>query len=93
MVTIEGDKVKLICNATNDEDSTDPINWYNGTQLLRPDGKHVIIYNEHDNVTNQLHSILVLDSVNHTDDGEYICQAFTYPFCFVENTINHDCQM
>ena len=79
-----------MCNATNDEDSVDPvqISWYNGTQLLRPDGKRVVVYNKYDNITNQLCSVLLLDPVNHTDDGEYICRAFTYPFCYTENKIN-----
>lgn len=79
-----------MCNATDDEDSVDPvqISWYNGTQLVKPDGKRVVVYSNYDNITDQMCSILLLDPVSITDDGEYICRAFNYPFCFIENTIN-----
>ena len=75
VVAFEGDKLSLICNATNDEDLVDPIQirWYNGTQILKPDGKHVIIYSKYDNTTDQLYLVLLFDPVNHTDDGEYTC--------------------
>ena len=90
VVAFEGDKVNMICNATNDKDSVDPIqiSWYNGTQILKPDGKHVIIYSKYDNTTDQLSSTLVFDPVNHTNDGEYICRAFNHPFCYTEDKIN-----
>ena len=90
LVTFERKKVTLICNATNDGDAIDPvqIGWYNGTQLLKSDGKHVTIYNKHDTATDQIHSILVLDSINSTDAGEYICRAFNNPLCYTENKIN-----
>ena len=82
--------MNLMCNATNDEHSVGAIqiNWYNGTQLLEPDGKHVIIYNKYDNITDQLYSVLLLDPVSHVDHGEYVCRAFTSPFCYSENKIN-----
>ena len=90
IIAFEGKKVKLVCNATNDKDAIDPvqISWYNGTQLLKPDGKYVIIYNQHNTVVDQIHSELVLDSVNITDDGEYICRAFNNPLCYTENKIS-----
>ena len=71
-------------------DAVDPvqINWYKGTQQLEPDGNHVTIYSERDNITDQIHSILVLDSVNITDDGEYFCRAFNNPLCYTESKIN-----
>lgn len=82
--------MNLMCNATNDKDSVDPvqINWYSGTQLLKSDGKHLIIYNKYDNITDQACSVLLFDPVNHTDGGKYICRAFTYPFCYIENKVN-----
>ena len=85
----EGDKVKLVCNATNDGDAIDPvqISWYNGTQLLKPGEKYVTIYNKHNSDTDQIQSVLVLDSVNNTDDGEYICQAFNNPLCYTKKKI------
>ena len=89
-VSFEGNKVNFICNATNDEDAIKPvqISWYNGTQLLEPDGKHVIIYNEYDNMTDEIHSILILDSINTTDHGQYICRAYNDPLCYTEKKIN-----
>ena len=90
VVTFEGDQASLICNASSDEDSTDPvqISWYSGSVLLKPDGKHMTIYNEYDNTTNQMSSVLSFDPVNHTDHGEYICRAATYSSCYTENKIN-----
>ena len=86
----EGDKANMICNATNDKDSIDPvqIRWFNGTELLKPDGKHVIIHNKYDNISDSAYSALLLDPVNRNDDGEYRCQAFTYSFCYVESSLN-----
>lgn len=90
ITTFEGNKVNLICNATNDRDAIDPvqISWYNGTQLIIPDGEHVTVYNNNDTVTGQVHSVLVLDSVDITEDGEYVCRAFNNPLCYTENKIN-----
>ena len=80
----------MICNATNDRDAIDPvqISWYNDTQLIDPDATHVTIHSEHNNVTDQIYSVLVLDSISITDDGEYICRAFNDPLCYTENMIN-----
>ena len=90
IITFEGKKVNLICNATNDEDATDPvqISWYNGTQLLKSNGKHVTIYSKLNTATDQIFSILVLDSVNITDAGVYLCKAFNNPLCYTEKQIN-----
>ena len=46
------------------------------------------IYNKQDAVTDQIYSVLVLDSINVTDDGEYICRAFNNPLCYIEAKIN-----
>ena len=79
-----------MCNATNDDSLVDlvQITWYNGTQQLESDGEYVIIYNKYDNTTDWLCSVLLLDPVKHTNSGQYICRAFTYPFCYIENKIN-----
>lgn len=89
-ITFEGNKVTLVCNATNDRDAVDPvqISWYNGTQLVKSNGKFVTIYNKHDAVTDQIYSVLVFGSVNITDDAEYVCRAFNNLFCYTENKIN-----
>ena len=90
VVSFEGDKVNLVCNATNDGDAIEhiQISWYNGTQLLKSDGKYVTIYSKYNSLTDQIHSILVLDSVNTSDAGEYICRAFNDPLCYTEHKIN-----
>ena len=89
VVIFEGNKVNMVCNATNDRDAIDPvqISWYNGTKLLKSDGKHIIIYNEYYAVTDQIHSILTLDRVNYTNDGKYTCRAYNNPLCYTENKI------
>ena len=85
----EGNKVNLICNATNDVDATDPvqISWYYGTLIITPDGEYVMVNNIRDNATGQMNSVLSFDSVNYTNDGVYICRAFNHPLSFTENRI------
>ena len=88
-VAFEGNKVDLICNATNDADATDPvqISWYYGTLIIKPDGESMMVNNIRDNTTGQIHSMLSFDSVNYTNDGVYTCQAFNHPLSFTENKI------
>ena len=88
-VTFEGNKVDLICDATNDVDATDPVqvNWYYGKLIIKPDGEYVVINNTRDNATDQIHSVLSFDSVNYTNDGTYTCKAFNHPLSFTENKI------
>ena len=97
MVTFEGNRADLVCNATNDLDANIPvqISWYNGTELIKPDGKHVMVNNEQNNVTGQVHSVLSLNPVNYTDDGEYVCRAFNHPLSFTENriTLTVECEL
>ena len=80
----------MVCNATNDKDAIDPvqISWYNGTKLLKSVRNYITIYNRHDNVADKIQSLLILDSVNSTDDGEYICRAFNDLLCYTEIKIN-----
>ena len=79
----------LVCNATNDADANIPvqISWYNGTELIKPDGKFVTVNSEQNNVTGEVHSVLSLNAVNCTDDGEYVCRAFNHPSSFTESRI------
>ena len=55
-----------MCSATYDEDYTDPFNisWYNGTQLLQPDGKNYLIYRKYDTMNDQIYSKLTLSIVS-----------------------------
>ena len=63
-VSPEGDKVSLICSTVNDVDSIHPLQiyWYKENKLVTPNGKHIILYNETDNVSRQLtqHFCLIL---------------------------------
>lgn len=92
IVVLEGKRVSLVCNATNDIDAMNhdilvQVSWYNGTEVIKPDGKHVIINNKRSNVTDQMHSVLSFDPVNYTDHGEYVCRAFNHPLSFTERRI------
>ena len=63
------------------------ISWYNRTRLLKSDGKYVIIDNKHSSDSDHIQSVLILDSVNNTDSGEYTCRAFNNPLCYIEEKI------
>ena len=79
---IQGSKVKLSCNATNDPDAVHPLQvyWYNsnGDQVIS-NGKYVLAYNNTDPDSNQAQSVILFDHVNRTDDGTYTCRAFNDP--------------
>jgi len=87
ITTFEGEKVNLMCNATNDIDAPHPVkvNWYKGNQLLRPNGGRVLVYSKL-NASNEIVSVLLFDPVNHTDDGKYTCRSFNHPLSFSEVT-------
>ena len=89
-VSLEGKKVRLTCVAINDVDATHSlqINWYKRNKLVMSDGKRVILYNKTDKPSRQLTSMLLLDPVNRTDDGEYTCRAFNHPDSFSESRTN-----
>ena len=63
------------------------ITWYNRTRLLKSDRKYVTIDNKRSSDFDQIESVLVLDNVNNTDSGEYICRAFNNPLCYSEEKI------
>ena len=87
---VEGSKVSLICNATNDVDALDDVKivWL---QKISKDLKkiirtsdNVLIYNKTDSSVGKVHSVLLFDPVNHTDDGEYICRALNHHLSYTE---------
>ena len=87
---MEGNKSKLICIATNDNDSDQSlkIQWYypNGIRV-KSDESHILIYNSPGNETGQLKSELLFDPVNHTENGVYTCRAFNDPNCYTEKYV------
>ena len=81
-MSVEGNKVKLSCNATNDPDAVHPLQvyWYNsdGDQVIS-DGEHVLVYNSIGPGSDQAQSVILFDHVNRTDDGTYTCRAYNDP--------------
>jgi len=92
--SFEGEKVNLMCQATNDIDAPHPVQviWYKDNQPLRPDGRRVLVYSKL-NTTNEIESVLQFDSVNHTDDGDYTCRSFNdlLSFTEVKTTLTVEC--
>ena len=85
--SFEGEKVNLMCHATNDIDAPPLVNvsWYKDNQQLQPDGGRVLIYLKL-NTSKEIVSVLQFDPVNHTDDGNYTCRSFNDPLSFTEVT-------
>ena len=90
MVSLDGDKVSLLCTAVNDVHAyySLQINWYKGNKHIIPDSKHISLHNETVKDSRQLKSILIFDPVNSTDDGMYMCRAFNHPDLYSESKIN-----
>ena len=88
-VSVEGDKVNLICTAINDVDAIHSlqVKWYKGDQLI-PNETHVTIHNKIDKTSRQLNSSLLLDPVNRSDHGIYTFKALNHPYCSSESKIN-----
>lgn len=83
-IAIEGRKVRLTCNITNDADAVNPkVNWYKNNKLVKEVENHVTIY-ENAQATDMLQSVLQFDPVHHTDSGEYICRAYSDPGFYTE---------
>ena len=89
-VSLEGDKVKLLCIAINDAHAnySIQINWYKGNTLIVPNGKRILLYNETSEDSRQLKSTLILDPINPSDDGVYTCQAVNHPDLHSESQTN-----
>ncbi len=90
---VEGSKVSLMCNATNDVDALNEVKivWLRKiSKDLKEEittGGNILMYNRTDSSTDKTHSVLLFDPVNHTDDGEYICRAFNHPQSYSEGNI------
>ena len=84
MTYLEGNKTRLVCNATNDADAVNQvqITWFykNSTSLYEivSNNKHTI-HNVGNSTSGQSYSVLLFDSVNRTDEGVYICRASNHP--------------
>ena len=89
-VSVEGDKVSLICTTINDVDANDSlqVNWYKGNQLVTPNGKHITVHNISDKSSRQLNSTLSLDPVNRSDYGVYTIRVFNDRNSYSESRIN-----
>ena len=86
----ENEKAILRCIATNhfDTDSSIKTLWYDHSGMQVTSRHGVIIYNEVDKVSSKVKSTLVLDHVNHTYAGIYICRAFIHPTFYSEAVTN-----
>ena len=91
-VSLEGDKVNLICVAISDVHANYSlqINWYKGNELISNGSKHILNNNGADKTSRQLHSTLLFDPINHTDNGEYTCRASNHPDTYSELKTNLD---
>ena len=90
-VSVEGDKVSLLCTAINDINANHSlqINWYKGNQIVIPNGRRIIVHNKTDKTSMQLNSTLLFDPVNRNDHGIYNCRALNYPpDCYSECITN-----
>jgi len=75
----------------NDIDAVQPlrIKWNNSKgKQVRIANKNVLVYNNTNNVTGEIQSILLFDPVNHTDTGMYTCRAYNHPQCYNEEKVN-----
>ena len=86
-VTFEGGSIVLICNVTNDVDSSLEITWQHNNKSIA-DHDHMMISNTTDGATGQVQSMLYIDPVNRTDKGEYKCSALNHLKCVAEATTN-----
>ena len=92
MTYLEGNKTRLVCNATNDADAVNhmQITWFHNNlksiHPVVPDNIRVIIHNVQYSSGRQLHSTLFLDPINRTDEGVYICKANNHPRSVTESS-------
>lgn len=84
-VAFEGENLNLICNVTNDINSSIVIMWYHESELIVDEHhKNLMIRNHASNVAGQLQSVLSFNPVYHTDKGEYKCRALNHLECVAE---------
>ena len=89
-MSLEGNKVSLVCVAINDINAIHSIQirWYKRNKPVIPNGKDILLYSKAENVSRQLSSTLLLDPVSRADDGEYTCRAFNHNDSFSEAKTN-----
>ena len=88
-VTFEGNNVALICNVTNDVNSSLEIMWYHeGELIVVEDHDNLAIENTTDKITGQVQSVLSFTPVNHSYKGEYKCSALNHLECVAEEKTN-----
>ena len=84
MTYLEGTKVRLVCNVTNDADAIDQVQiawlYKNSTSFyqIAPSNNHGI-HNTENSTSGQSYSILLFNSINRTDEGVYICRVSKDP--------------
>ena len=80
MTYLEGTKIRLVCNVTNDVDAINQVQiaWFykNSTSSyqITSNNNHEI-HNVENSTSGQSYSVLLFDPVNRTDEGVYICRA------------------
>ena len=83
-MVIEGRKVRLICNITNDADAVNPkVNWYKENVLVKEDKDRVSIFDSM-KTNHIIQSVLLFENVTHADGGRYICRAYNDPGFYTE---------
>ena len=88
-VAFEGNDVALICNVTNDVNSSLEIMWYHeGELIVAKDHDNLTIENTTDGITGQVQSVLSFTPVHHNYKGEYKCSALNHLECVAEEKTN-----
>ena len=82
----KGNKISLICNATNDEDAVDSLQilWYKTNDNVTITGQQHVFEKSTTNIITELQSTISFDPISHNDDGEYTCRAFNHPQLYTE---------
>ena len=91
MTYLEGNKTRLVCNATNDVDAVNEVQiaWFykNSTSLYQVvSNNNRVIHNVENSTSGQVYSILLFDPINRTDEGVYICRASNHPQSTTESS-------
>ena len=90
MTYLEGTKVRLVCNVTNDADAINQVQiaWFykNSSSYQVASSNNHEIHHVENSTTGQSYSILHFNSVNRTDEGVYICRASNDPQSRTEST-------
>ena len=90
VISYDGKKVSLLCNASNGVDAIEHIRitWYNSEGAIVKSGGRHLLYNTTDKLTGQVQSILLFDPVKYTDSGEYTCRTSNHNESYSEAKTN-----